>query len=189
MSEQHFLNGRQFMTTTLRNYVVRRVFQTPVGSYDAIQDAIFSHKTFIWLFEHAGIEVSPASTVYRAFLLFIGAILEELGETALIEWFAATFRSLVVAAEETFVNKHSAPRSCVEDVLRCYQESLPAFFSEGLFGPPLVPPPGPFFAHADLALRMLSQIDSSSFPSAAVFAPGSASFLLVFPFFKTATPC
>lgn len=49
-------------------------------------------------------------------------------------------------------------------------EGVPAFFSQAIFGPKQVPPPGPFTSHADLVLRMGTHTDYTV-PSVAGFAP------------------
>ncbi|KAJ7507323.1 hypothetical protein B0H11DRAFT_2219140 [Mycena galericulata] len=50
-------------------------------------------------------------------------------------------------------------------------KDVPNFLSEALFAPQLVLPPGPFTAHADLALRMTARRQASLVPSATLFAP------------------
>ncbi|KAJ7135479.1 hypothetical protein C8R43DRAFT_955996 [Mycena crocata] len=69
-----------------------------------VEAGIFNKNTFSWIPNGAGIETAGGAT-YKAFVVFIGALLEELGYEILEKWFVATFGPLVTVAEEAFMKE------------------------------------------------------------------------------------
>ncbi|KAJ7920696.1 hypothetical protein B0H13DRAFT_2268177 [Mycena leptocephala] len=109
--EDYFLAGRQFLATSMKDYASTRAFRMPVGSYDVIQDELFSARTFTLILKRANIEVAEGSSagIYKAFMLFLGAALQELDEGELKSWFSATFVPLISVAENAFIDYYAPP--------------------------------------------------------------------------------
>ncbi|KAJ7135495.1 hypothetical protein C8R43DRAFT_1239156 [Mycena crocata] len=99
--DNFFLDGRQFLSNSLKDFVCQRAFRGPVGSYD-VNKAVLSAKTFIGLWEHGGVEIDPNGSTYKAYMVFVGAALKEAGNKVMTTWFAETFGPLVLAAEAAY---------------------------------------------------------------------------------------
>jgi hypothetical protein len=56
--------------------------------------------------KRANIEVAEGSSagIYKAFMLFLGAALQELDDGELKSWFSATFVPLISVAENAFID-------------------------------------------------------------------------------------
>ncbi|KAF7342084.1 hypothetical protein MVEN_01795700 [Mycena venus] len=109
LQEDLLIDGRTFLTSAYKNFLSQRVFPRPPGSYEVVQAAIFSEKTFISILKSAGIERSQGDDMHKAFLMFVGAALGELSEDTLVAWFALTFGPLITAAEEAYTEYYDLP--------------------------------------------------------------------------------